>query len=263
MSTAMKRKRGRPRLDEPRDFNDFDLNLIQEFKKHPVFYDRTHPEHRNREYTDRIWHRIAHNLNTSMNQVKTRINQLRNRYSLEKRRAEALQQHDNSATSQWCLYKYLTFLNDYIKTRRPYSLPATTTENKPSISSSEGEEETTEETQVILNGHSLTTENYRHLQSTQLSNLPQQPSGSNAKTSNDLSTTTKLNENGQQKFKAFGQFLTSCLIEMDEMQALHLIEKFTNDLVKTFKLGQKTETMRNLNIRSAHESDSSQPGSDS
>lgn len=65
MSTAMKRKRGRPRLDEPRDFNDFDLNLIQEFKKHPVFYDRTHPEHRNREYTDRIWHRIAHNLNTS------------------------------------------------------------------------------------------------------------------------------------------------------------------------------------------------------
>lgn len=96
-----------------------------------------------------------------------------------------------------------------------------------------------------------------------MSNLPQQPSGSNAKTSNDLSTTTKLNENGQQKFKAFGQFLTSCLIEMDEMQALHLIEKFTNDLVKTFKLGQKTETMRNLNIRSGHESDSSQPGSDS
>uniref|UniRef100_A0A1A9WU49 MADF domain-containing protein n=1 Tax=Glossina brevipalpis TaxID=37001 RepID=A0A1A9WU49_9MUSC len=262
MSTTMKRKRGRPRLDEPREFNDFDLNLIQEFKKHPVFYDRTHPEHRNREYTDRIWQRIAVILNSTMNQVKTRIHQLRNRYSLEKRRAEALQQHDNSATPQWCLYKYLTFLNDYIKTRRPYSFPTSVPENKASLSSSDAEEETTADAQMILNGHSLSNENY-HLPPPNLNNLPQPSRGNNVQATNDLPTTSK--DNGQQKFKAFGQFLTSCLIEMDEMQALDLIEKFTIDLVKTFKLlnGQKTETTRNLNIRTTQESDSSQPGSDS
>lgn len=65
MSVTVKRKRGRPRLDEPREIQDFDNNLIQEFKKFPVFYDRQHPQHRNREFTDRIWQRIAQNLNVS------------------------------------------------------------------------------------------------------------------------------------------------------------------------------------------------------
>lgn len=65
MSVPVKRKRGRPRLDEPKEIKDFDNNLILEFKKYPVFYDREHPQHRNREYTDRIWQRIAQTLNVS------------------------------------------------------------------------------------------------------------------------------------------------------------------------------------------------------
>lgn len=38
------------------------------------------------------------------------------------------------------------------------------------------------------------------------------------------------------KFRAFGQFLTSSLIEMNQKDALVLVEKFTTDLVKSLLL---------------------------
>lgn len=46
-----------------------------------------------------------------------------------------------------------------------------------------------------------------------------------------------IDELYHKKFKAFGEFLASSLIEMSEMQALHLVKKFTADLVEYSKLG--------------------------
>lgn len=65
MSVLTKRKRGRPRLDESREINDFDASLIAAVKKFPIFYDKNHPHYRNREYTERMWGNVANNLNVS------------------------------------------------------------------------------------------------------------------------------------------------------------------------------------------------------
>lgn len=48
---------------------------------------------------------------------------------------------------------------------------------------------------------------------------------------------------GQNKYKAFGQFLASSLIEMNEMQALMLVEKFTTDLVKYLKMEERKKNL--------------------
>ncbi|KAI9585802.1 hypothetical protein GQX74_001649 [Glossina fuscipes] len=212
MSLAMKRKRGRPRRDEPPDFNEFDLSLIQKFKQHPVFYDCKHPKYRNREYTNRIWGRIADDLNVPIDQIKLRINQLRNRYIFEKKRLENLRQGDSAACSKWTLYKHLDFLSDYVKIEAPYNFRTKTSAI------------TIAHTQMVLKDHSLVTEKCDHLQSTCLSRMP---------------TTPK--DNAQERCKAFGQFLSLCLMEMDENQSLKFIEKFTIDLVKTLRRTPETE----------------------
>lgn len=68
--------------------------------------------------------------------------QLRNRFNLEKRRVEAMKEHQSSlATSQWSLYERLSFLSNYVKTRRPYSLPISYNPKMNSSCSSDGEEE--------------------------------------------------------------------------------------------------------------------------
>ncbi|KAL9928019.1 uncharacterized protein ACN427_003755 [Glossina fuscipes fuscipes] len=235
MSLAMKRKRGRPRRDEPPDFNEFDLSLIQMFKQHPMFYDCKHPKYRNREYTNRIWGRIADDLNVPIDQIKLRINQLRNRYIFEKKRLENLRQGDSAACSKWTLYKHLDFLSDYVKIEAPYNFRAKTSAI------------TIAHTQVVLKDHSLVTEKCDHLQSTCLSRMP---------------TTPK--DNAQERCKAFGQFLSLCLMEMDENQSLKFIEKFTIDLVKTLRRTPETERREQyVDIEATDKSDSSQCDLDS
>lgn len=209
MALVLKRKPGRPRRGESADFNEFDLTLIQHFKRHPVFYDCKHPKHRNREYTNRVWSRIADDLNMPINQIKTRINQLRNRYNFEKKRLQSLQQVDytRSNTPRWTLYKHLNFLSDYVKAEAPYNF-----------------QETTSPVMSIANKDSLMEGKYRHLQSSYFRNVP---------------ATAK--DNVERRCEAFGQFLSLCLIEMDETQSLRLIEQFTIDLVKTLRRTSETE----------------------
>lgn len=45
------------------------------------------------------------------------------------------------------------------------------------------------------------------------------------------------------KYKAFGQFLASSLIEMNEIQALSLVEKFTTELVKYLKTEERKKDL--------------------
>lgn len=246
MSVPIKRKRGRPRLDEPREIKDFDNNLIQEFKKFPAFYDRQHPQHRNREVTDRIWQRLAQNLHVSTNLVKTRMLQLRNRFNLEKRRLEAMkeQQPHSDVHSQWSLYENLSFLSDYVKTRRPYSMPVSLNPKvDTTCTSSDSEEEEQLNDTHKISGNALN--------SNQILNVQQSESMRNHVTAANgeyyqiplpnFNNNLDLNNEGNNKYKAFGQFLASSLIEMNDIQALSLVEKFTTDLVKYLKIEERNK----------------------
>lgn len=74
--------------------------------------------------------------------------QLRNRFNLEKRRVEAIQEQQphSSVVSQWSLYEKLSFLSTYVKTRRPYSLPINyNTKANSTASSSDADEEEDED----------------------------------------------------------------------------------------------------------------------
>ncbi|XP_037816417.1 uncharacterized protein LOC119606844 [Lucilia sericata] len=260
MAVPVKRKRGRPRLDEPREIKDFDNNLILEFKKCPAFYDRQHPQHRNREYTDRVWHRIAQQLNVSTNLVKTRMLQLRNRFNLEKRRVEAMkeQQPQNSVTSQWSLYDRLSFLSDYVKTRRPYSLPINinTKANSTASSSDADEEDDIEEdegaktqesainsNQILTNGNIFPNDKQNADQYSTNQNHLATGRATPQLVQRSVLHPMEANNGVGNKYKAFGQFLASSLIEMSEIQALGLVEKFTMELVKYLKAeGKKNLT---------------------
>lgn len=52
----------------------------------------------------------------------------------------------------------------------------------------------------------------------------------------------EINNNFGNKYKAFGQFLSSSLIEMNEIQALNLVEKFTTELVKYMKTEERKKS---------------------
>lgn len=56
-----------------------------------------------------------------MNRVRDRVNQLRNRYNLEKRKVD-LQKADgySSARSTWPLFEHLRFLDGHIRPRKSY-----------------------------------------------------------------------------------------------------------------------------------------------
>ena len=55
--------------------------------------------------------------------------------------------------------------------------------------------------------------------------------------------TNNLLETNNDKFKAFGKFLASSLIELNEIQALSLVEKFTAELVNYLKTEDKKKKL--------------------
>lgn len=76
--------------------------------------------------------------------------QLRNRFNLEKRRVAILKEQNphTPVASQWSLFENLLFLENYVKTRRPYTLPAgfnPKTDSTISSSDVENDEEEEEE----------------------------------------------------------------------------------------------------------------------
>lgn len=249
---AGRRKRGRPRRGEGPALDDIDVLLAREFQQRPAFYDRNHPQYRNRDYLEGMWMDMAESVGQNVAIVKNRMVQLRNRYNLEKRRVEMLQDqyNDPSITSQWPMYNYLTYLGDHIKARRsftkevivrPKSAPFSNSSIRPVRFAYCSDSDGCDEPNPYPPTPPVAAPLDRQLRSDLPNNVNEQNSNSNyhgmKPPSPDKQVDNSPNVNPNLcKFRAFGQFLTSSLIEMNQKDALVLVEKFTTDLVKSLLL---------------------------
>ncbi|XP_061399552.1 uncharacterized protein LOC133335279 [Musca vetustissima] len=231
MSILVKRRRGRPRLHESKVIKNFDSALIEEVKKFPVLYDRENPNYRNKAEANRYWRRVAIKLNTSESVVKNRLFQLRNRYNVEKRRME-LNPESYDGESNWPLYKNISFLVEFGQARHRHLMSQTA-----AVSSSEEDCNADDEEKNECYTNDL------HL--IQNSEKPKDADIVNQLQYNDNNCIDR-EELYNKKFRAFGEFLASSLIEMSEMQALHLVKKFTTDLVEYSKLGDINKLNKNV-----------------
>lgn len=148
MSILVKRRRGRPRLDESKVISDFDSNLIDEMKKYPILYDRGHKHYKDKAMVNSYWKRVGSGLNVSENVVRNRIFQLRNRYNIEKRRMET----NPSVPTSWPLYESLGFLFDFTKRGRRFVMQTKTANGHTAATPSDEEEdeEDIEEEQYVF-----------------------------------------------------------------------------------------------------------------
>ncbi|XP_031635920.1 uncharacterized protein LOC116348876 [Contarinia nasturtii] len=101
--------------------NDLDVQLIREFAMRPIIYNKSTPFFKNKYLTDAAWQEISAKVGGDVVRVRDRINQLRNRYNLEKRKVD-LQKADgySNARSTWPLFEHLRFLDDHIRPRKSY-----------------------------------------------------------------------------------------------------------------------------------------------
>lgn len=122
---------------------DLDVNLITLYARTPALYDKRNPFYKDKQYSERAWndismklgykgnhHRNADNSDAdsfndpfSVEILKDRMLQLRNRYNLEKRKIEQMRSEAlPNPKSTWALYKYLLFFDGHIKQRRSYKM---------------------------------------------------------------------------------------------------------------------------------------------
>lgn len=123
---------------------DLDVNLITLYARTPALYDKRNPFYKDKQYSERAWNDISmklgykgnhHNVNGddshadnfndpfSVEILKDRMLQLRNRYNLEKRKIEQMRSEAcPNPKSTWALYKYLLFFDGHIKQRRSYKM---------------------------------------------------------------------------------------------------------------------------------------------
>lgn len=122
---------------------DLDVNLITLYARTPALYDKRNPFYKDKQYSERAWNDISMKLgykgnryrsdvdtsNTEANDpfsveiLKDRMLQLRNRYNLEKRKIETMRSEVcPNPKSTWALYKYLLFFDGHIKQRRSYKM---------------------------------------------------------------------------------------------------------------------------------------------
>ncbi|XP_067633012.1 uncharacterized protein [Eurosta solidaginis] len=254
-----RRKRGRPRRGEGTAIDDLDISLAREFQQRPAFYDRAHPQYRNRDYLDGMWLDMAKNVGQNVAIVKNRMVQLRNRYNLEKRRVEMLQEqyNDPNITSQWPMYNYLTYLGGHIKSRRSFTKEVIVRPKSAPFSNSSDSDDCDEhnsyprcppvraaalsekrQMHTNLSNNNIITQN----QTNNNNNVNYQdilPSPLHEKEDDTISNSNPnpnpnlISNSNYCKFRSFGQFLASSLMEMNQCDALHLVEKFTTDLVKS------------------------------
>lgn len=258
---TIKRKRGRPRRVELTD--DFDINLIQEFEKRPDLYDRNAPMSKDKAYIDELWEELSHCLGYDVSIVKDRMVQIRNKYHLEKKRLETLRTDNpkSNAESKWPLYEQLSFLSDHIPIRRSfrtmrckrkYSESEYVIKSEADTEGSDPERERDYEyrpgrkEQIPYNRSFGSHTQTRNIGSTpairtatfpRLTRFPPQiyPSRHNQSVYNRKPFNSDgPHQTGIDKFHAFGQFLTSSLVEMPESDALLLIDQFTSALVQTY-----------------------------
>lgn len=124
---------------------DLDINLITLYARTPALYDKRNPLYKDKVYAERAWSDIAaklgykgmsrqhmmanenisfaHEKHITVEILKDRMLQLRNRYNLEKRKLEAMKSENcPNPKSSWVLYKYLLFFDGHIKQRRSYKM---------------------------------------------------------------------------------------------------------------------------------------------
>lgn len=124
---------------------DLDVNLITLYARTPALYDKRNPFYKDKQYSERAWNDISMKLGYKGNHhhvydgdnshadifndpfsveiLKDRMLQLRNRYNLEKRKIEQIRSEAcPNPKSTWALYKYLLFFDGHIKQRRSYKM---------------------------------------------------------------------------------------------------------------------------------------------
>lgn len=124
---------------------DLDVSLITLYARTPALYDKRNPFYKDKQYSERAWNDISvklgykgnlyrfddvdafihteHNDPVSVEILKDRMLQLRNRYNLEKRKIETMRSEAcPNPKSTWALYKYLLFFDGHIKQRRSYKM---------------------------------------------------------------------------------------------------------------------------------------------
>lgn len=121
---------------------DLDVNLITLYARTPALYDKRNPFYKDKQYSERAWNDISMKLGYKGNRyrfddnqsvktdgpfsveiLKDRMLQLRNRYNLEKRKIETARSETcPNPKSSWALYKYLLFFDGHIKQRRSYKM---------------------------------------------------------------------------------------------------------------------------------------------
>lgn len=123
---------------------DLDVNLITLYARTPALYDKRNPFYKDKQYSERAWNDISMKLGYKGNRYRTnaapnthseaydpfsveilkdRMLQLRNRYNLEKRKIETMRSEAlPNPKSTWALYKYLLFFDGHIKQRRSYKM---------------------------------------------------------------------------------------------------------------------------------------------
>ncbi|XP_055676935.1 uncharacterized protein LOC129786127 isoform X2 [Lutzomyia longipalpis] len=99
---------------------DLDKCIIEEYAKCRAFYDKSHPNFKDRVHTEKAWMEIAAKLGYNANLLKERMYQLRNRYNLEKRKLETMRQEGEEPRCTWALYNLMTFLDGHIRPRKSY-----------------------------------------------------------------------------------------------------------------------------------------------
>lgn len=124
---------------------DLDVNLITLYARTPALFDKRNPFYKDKQYSERAWNDISMKLGYQGNRfrfddpqgadtdaplgpfsveiLKDRMLQLRNRYNLEKRKIETQRSEScPNPKSTWALYKYLLFFDGHIKQRRSYKM---------------------------------------------------------------------------------------------------------------------------------------------
>lgn len=252
---TIKRKRGRPRRVELTD--DFDVTLIQEFEKRPDLYDRNAPNSKDKQYIEELWEGLANCLGYDVSIVKNRMVQIRNKYHLEKKRIETTK--GGGGESKWPLYDQLSFLSEHIPIRRSFR----TMRCRRRYS----ESEYVMRSEVDTEGSDNDRDRDLDYKSSAKEIPHRQPLNNQSQMKNYKSTVTfprlsrfpprhnpgfhtirkppspESNSHGaNDKFNAFGHFLTTTLIEMPENDALTLVDQFTSALVQAYSTKPTEET---------------------
>ncbi|XP_037955914.1 uncharacterized protein LOC119685640 [Teleopsis dalmanni] len=228
MTTVVKRGRGRPRREEPQEIEEADMLLVQEYQRRPVFYDRTHQHYRERDFVEEQWIDMACKLHSTVGIIKERLNTLRSRYYLEKRRVES-----TGVPSTWLLFEHLSFLGQHIKSRLA-NAPVQLINNNGTLAEVSDYDDyqnmpSSENQSIKVRGSNLP--GYHIAQKLNISN------DVNGNSTPNLCSQLKIRNDNKKpysktKYKAFGNFVACSLIHMEEKDSMRLMEKFANELTR-------------------------------